>query len=706
MRKIHKFLSVILAIMIVISIIPITVSAVSPTSGTCGDNLIWNYDSSTYTLIISGTGAMYDYKSNNRPWEDYEDIIKEVIISDGATSIGAYAFYSCGKVASIIIPESIMTIGAYAFRGCYDVANIKIPNGVTIIGDATFSWCESLTQIIIPDSVTTIGENAFSYCENLESITIPNCITKIGDEAFFSCKNLTQIIIPDHVSSIGDDVFNCCDNLTDIIVDKNNQYYSSDEYGVLFNKDKTILIKCPEGNTETIYTIPDSVLTIEAWAFRYCSNLEQVIIPDSVTTIGENAFYLCDNLKDVKIGNGVTDISDWVFSECDNLVTVTIPDSVTRIGNYAFYWCDNITNVIFGKNVTSIGLAAFNECTNIKDVYYSGTAEQWNEISIEDGNEPMFDATIHYNYVKPFTGIKDNHFYKDNIMQKAYQLVEFEGDFYFIGDRHEIIKNKTTYLNEARINGLTYADGTPMTAGYYEFDADGKMVMREGIVGNHIYENNTMLKAYQLVEVDGDFYYIGDRHEIIKGRKAYVKEDRINGLTYADGTPITAGYYDFDENGKMVMLNGIVGNNIYKNNVKLKAYQLVEIDGDFYFIGDRHEIVKNKKTYLNEERINGLTYADGTPIAVGYYEFDENGKMIILNGIVGNNIYKNNTKLKAYQLVEIDGDFYFIGDRHEIVKDKKIYLNEERINGLTYADGTPIATGYHNVDADGKLIIE
>ena len=80
--------------------------------------------------------------------------------------------------------------------------------------------------------------------------------------------------------------------------------------------------------------------------------------------------------------------------------------------------------------------------------------------------------------------------------------------------------------------------------------------------------------------------------------------------------------------------------------------------------------------------------------------------MIILNGIVGNNIYKNNTKLKAYQLVEIDGDFYFIGDRHEIVKDKKIYLNEERINGLTYADGTPIATGYHNVDADGKLIRE
>ena len=227
------------------------------------------------------------------------------------------------------------------------------------------------------------------------------------------------------------------------------------------------------------------------------------------------------------------------------------------------------------------------------------------------------------------TGIADNHLYLDGVMQKAYQLVEFEGDFYYIGDRHEIIKGRKAYVKEDRINGLTYADGTPITAGTYEFDENGKMVILNGVVGNKIYKNNTMLKAYQLVEVDGEFYYIGDRHEIIKGRKAYVKEDRINGLTYADGTPITAGTYEFDENGKMVILNGVVDNHIYKNNTMLKAYQLVEVDGDIYYIGDRHEIIKGRKAYVKEDRINGLTLPDGTPITVGYYEFDENGKLIV-----------------------------------------------------------------------------
>ena len=303
------------------------------------------------------------------------------------------------------------------------------------------------------------------------------------------------------------------------------------------------------------------------------------------------------------------------------------------------------------------------------------------------------------------TGIKGNYIYKNNVQLKAYQLVEVNGAFYYIGDRHEIIKGRKAYVKEDRINGLTYEDGTPITAGWYEFDEDGKMVILNGVVGNKIYKNNTMLKAYQLVEVDGDIYYIGDRHEIIKGRKAYVSAERLKGLTYSDGTPIAPGYYDFDEDGKMVVLNGVIGNKVYKNNTMLKAYQLVEVDGDIYYIGDRHEIIKGRKAYVKEDRINGLTFADGTPITAGYYEFDENGKMIMLNGVVGNYIYKNNVQFKGCQLVEVDGDFYYIGDNHEIVKNTLTYLNKEKINGLTYADGTPITSGFYGFDEDGKMMI-
>ncbi len=579
-------------------------------TGVCGENLTWSLGETSGKLVISGTGPMYDYEYDsvgggtiNSPWFEYKDLIKEIIIKDGVTTIGDNAFWSCEKLAGVTIPDS-----------------------VTSIGISALSACSSLWSIEIPDSVTTIESGAFAH-SGLVSIKLSNRLRTISEDLFYQCVYLEDVVIP------------------------------------------------------------DSVTKIESYAFGYCSSLKTIVIPYSVTTMGYA-----------------------VFSECESLYKAVILAPITKIEQGTFGGCENLDEVVLPGTIKSAGYNAFGYCESLRDIYFGGTEEEFKNIVFYELWLPgLTNVIVHYNYTYsdyPFTGFKDNHFYKDDVMQKAYQLVTFGGDFYFIGDGHQIVKNKTVYLNEEKINGLTYADGTPIATGYYEFDANGKMIMREGIVGNNIYKDNTQLKAYQLVEIDGDFYFIGDRHEIVKNKRIYLNEVRINGLTYSDGTPIEPGYYNFNENGKMIILNGVVGNNIYKNNTQLKAYQLVEVDGDFYFIGDRHEIVKNQRIYLNEARINGLTYADGTPITAGYYNVDENGKLVILNGIIGNCIYKNNVQIKAYQLVEVDGDFYFIGDRHEIVKNQKIYLNEERINGLTYADGTPITVGYYNVDTDGKLIIE
>ena len=129
MRKIHKFLSVLLAIMMVMSIIPITASA-TETTGTCGDNLTWSYDDTTCTLTISGEGDMYDYEADtdptdgvntdNRPWSSLTYNFKKIIIADGVTSIGNDAFYKCFNVISAIIPDSITSVGDRAFYYCDD----------------------------------------------------------------------------------------------------------------------------------------------------------------------------------------------------------------------------------------------------------------------------------------------------------------------------------------------------------------------------------------------------------------------------------------------------------------------------------------------------------------------------------------------------------------------------------------------------------
>ena len=154
----------------------------------------------------------------------------------------------------------------------------------------------------------------------------------------------------------------------------------------------------------------------------------------------------------------------------------------------------------------------------------------------------------------------------------------------------------------------------------------------------------------------------------------------------------------------MIIKNGPVGDYFYKNNVMLKAYQLVEFEGSYYFIDNANKLVKSTTLNLSERFVAGHTYADGTPMQAGKYEFDADGKMIIKNGPVGNFFYKNNTKLKAYQLVEFEGDFYFIGDGHTVVKNQRIYLSENYVDGLFTQEGYPIFPGKYSFDENGKLI--
>lgn len=440
MKKAKKALSLILAILMVMSIIPITASAAN--SGSCGEDVSWSYNSSTFTLTISGTGKMKNYSLTNRPWESQEDKITTVIISDGVTSIGDCAFYSFGKVTSITIPDSVTNIGKRAFSSCKVLTAITLPEGITTIREGTFASCTSLTSITIPANVTTIGSSAFEGCAALASVNISAGVTSILDRAFEGCSSLAGIT-----------------------VDANNTVYSSDEFGVLFNKDKTELIKYFAGNTATSYTIPESVKTIDSNAFSNCTNLTSVTISDGVETIGSgafsgctglssvtipasvktidsNAFANCTNLTDVTISEGVQTIGNSGFSGCTSLSSITIPESVTTIKANAFNgtslynntenWENNIlyiddylivanspisgdlqikdgtkviaenafsgytgiTSVTIPKSLKSIGSGAFGGCTGLKEVYYSGKAGDWFRISIGENNDAILKVDV------------------------------------------------------------------------------------------------------------------------------------------------------------------------------------------------------------------------------------------------------------------------------------------------------------------------
>lgn len=241
--------------------------------------------------------------------------------------------YPNAKSTTYTIPGSVTSIGDYAFWSCSALTSITIPSSVTSIGNFAFYECKELTSAAIPGNVTSIGNYAFQSCYKLPSITIPNSVTSIGSYAFYSCIGSTSATIGSGVTSIGDYAFTDCTNLKEFTVSENNTAFSSVE-GVLFNKDCTKLLVYPKSNSD-IYTIPNSVTSIEKSAFYACSKLTSITIPNSVTSIGNGAFCL-SGLTSIIIPNSVTSIGDQTFYLCYKLASVTIPNSVTSIGNYAF----------------------------------------------------------------------------------------------------------------------------------------------------------------------------------------------------------------------------------------------------------------------------------------------------------------------------------------------------------------------------------
>lgn len=323
--------------------------------------------------------------------------------------------------SSYEIPGSVTSIDECAFRRSNTLTNVIISNSVISIGESAFESCVNLSNLTLSDNLASIGYKAFYDCQNLSNIFIPESVTSIGESAFYNCDGLTNIIIPYKVSSIGREVFSNCDSLMQITVDEKNQYYSNDERGVLFNKNKTLLIQYPKANKNESYLIPNSVIDIEYRAFINCKNLLNLTIPDSVTGIGVNAFIGCDfaiisipgmvesigfgafsfcqNLSKVIIDEGVTSIGKGMFQSCVSLSNIVLPESVTSIDDAAFNACGNLTSITIGKNVTTIGNNAFRNCNSLKDVYFTGTEEEWNNITVGLYNEFFENATVHFDYI-------------------------------------------------------------------------------------------------------------------------------------------------------------------------------------------------------------------------------------------------------------------------------------------------------------------
>ena len=351
--------------------------------GECGNGVIYTLTDDGILLIqkesADGTGEMTDYTLGRSPWYSNRNSITSIVIEDGVTTIGTYAFSNCKNAQSVTIPRTLSVIHERAFYSCNSMTEAIFGNtelaweqvdnqdGTGILEDCSWTYGDHIIiqstwsytfyddgllevsypsqgilsnipfekgdiyKIEIEEGTGSIGKQAFSDCANLRYVTIPDSVSSFGDYAFYGCISLKSVTIPDSVTNLGKNTFNNCTSLEEV-------------------------------------TIGNRVTSIGEKVFYNCDSLTSIIIPDSVTSIGESAFNGCNNLTDLILGNSITDIGMYAFSGCQTLTNVTIPETVINIGSWAFLGCQSLVSITIPRNVTSIRYTAFNNCSSLTQI--------------------------------------------------------------------------------------------------------------------------------------------------------------------------------------------------------------------------------------------------------------------------------------------------------------------------------------------------
>ena len=394
-----KTVSVMLCLVMILSLLQgLAISAGAAASGKCGENVAWSL-SDDGTLTISGDGDMDNFYETDddgpAPWYEEREKITAAAVEEGVQSVGSYAFYDCQNLRTVTLADSVKAIGKEAFRDCILLDHVAIPSEVTVIEEDTFMNCRHLSDLTVPEGLQAIRIYAFLNCSSLPSFSISEHTTEIDFLAFCGCLRLCRINVSEQ-----------------------HPLYSSDENGVVFNKEKTVLVLYPAGKQAKEYTVPDGVTEINSCAFMGNPYLTQVTLPASVATIGEYAFCGCLGLRYPVINGTVTEIAASTYQRCSGLSDVVIPDNVSTIGDSAFAGCERIRRVTLGagvesvgngafygderllylylpRSVRSVGEAAFTE-TNLQTVLYAGTQEDWDKIAVDAENDPLTAAEVRY----------------------------------------------------------------------------------------------------------------------------------------------------------------------------------------------------------------------------------------------------------------------------------------------------------------------
>ena len=415
---------------------------VGETEGDCGAELTWSLEESA--LTITGKGAMTNWSYDSTPpWELRKAEITSVVVEEGVTTIGSYAFRNCPNLISVMLPAGIETIGNYSFNMCPSLSQLNLPEGLKEIGEYALNNV-GMEKIIIPDTVTHMGVGALENCTNLTEVKLPNGIEELSYTLLNSCYSLPKVTIPESVvriqgyavahnfvlkeitlpasvKSIAEAAFVNSNNLTDVYYSGTKAQANAIKLGVDNISLGSATWHCSDGDMQGVgatsgicgssmkWSVDGSTLSITGegemggfdalnpapWT-AYKDTITELNISEGVTAISADAFSGMPMLASIRLPDSLETLGQGALANCTSLSSLTVPAKITSVPDSLLAGCTSLTQLTLPLGIEEIGAYALSSCTSLTDVYFEGSEEQAKMLPIGEGNEYLVRAHWHY----------------------------------------------------------------------------------------------------------------------------------------------------------------------------------------------------------------------------------------------------------------------------------------------------------------------
>lgn len=348
-------------------------------------SLTYNAESNIYELTNISNGHVY------KKAYAYNNDIETLKINEGITTIRECAFYTCNNLKIVNLPDTVERIERAAFANCKELLSINIPKSIQYIDPLAFIGCENLRESVGDINAKYSIKNywlydnysntAIAYCKNLmENILLPDECEQISkrSDCSIKCFNLRILYLGKNFKKFDVEMFADANNLENIYVNPENKYYTSVN-GILFNKNKTELVKFPSAKNIDKYEIPENVLNISPYAFRKNKYIKTLHLPHTITSIHRHTF-AHSKIENINFHDNLKVIEECAFENAVGIKHIKFEKSLLEIHFSAFARCKNLESIDFGNSFPGITWWAFTECHKVNKVRIPDTVTELNRI--------------------------------------------------------------------------------------------------------------------------------------------------------------------------------------------------------------------------------------------------------------------------------------------------------------------------------------